>query len=349
MEISAFVNSSILLIFNNSCKIRPQKCEIFQFGRIYRPPLTQVGFICPHFPEENRCPYSIRRYRVCQQKGEGTYAKRNHIFLCPLAGTAGIQSCHHPEIYPCGGTFFRDTRSAPLPAKETVAAWRDDLVRRGYAVTAVNALLAAVNRYQDFCGNPAGKARPLKCQRRVFCDADRELSRAEYFRLLQAARNSGQQRILLILQTLCATGIRVSELRAITRDAVRRRKATIRCKGKCREILLPAELCRRLETWCRRHRIHTGAVFVTRTGTPVDRSNIWKDMKALCDQAGVARKKVFPHNLRHLFARTFYKMERDLAKLADVLGHSSIETTRIYIMESGAEHERLLNRMHLLL
>ena len=245
--------------------------------------------------------------------------------------------------------FFRETGAPGRPARETVAAWRDDLVRRGYSAASVNAMLAAVNGYQEFCGNPQGKAKPLKCQRRVFCDAGRELSRAEYFRLLAAARQTGRKRTLLVLQTLCATGIRVSELAYITVEAVRRGRAAIRCKGKCREILLPAELCKRLTRWCSRQRIHTGPVFLTRGGRPLDRVTVWKMMKALCERAGVAREKVFPHNLRHLFARTFYALDKNLAKLADLLGHSSIETTRIYIMESGAEHQKLLERMHLLL
>ena len=245
--------------------------------------------------------------------------------------------------------FFRESGAPDAPPKEAVAAWRDGLAARGYSPATVNAMLAAVNGYQEFCGNPQGKAKPPKCQRRVFCDAGRELSRAEYFRLLAAARQSGRKRTLLVLQTLCATGIRVSELRCITAEAVRKGRAAIRCKGKCREILLPAELCKRLERWCRRQRIHAGPVFLTRTGRPLNRITVWKMLKALCERAGVAREKLFPHNLRHLFARTFYALEKNLSKLADLLGHSSIETTRIYIMESGAEHQKLLERMHLLL
>ena len=245
--------------------------------------------------------------------------------------------------------FFRETNAPPVPDKQTVADWRDSLVARGYSAASVNAMLAAVNSYQECCGNPQGKAKPLKCQRRVFCDAGRELNRAEYFRLLQAARETGRKRTLLVLQTLCATGIRVSELAYITVEAVHRCKASIRCKGKCREILLPSQLCKRLERWCARQRIHAGPVFLTRRGLPLDRVTVWKEMKALCKRAGVAKEKVFPHNLRHLFARTFYRIEKNLSKLADLLGHSSIETTRIYIMESGAEHQRLLEQMHLLL
>ena len=245
--------------------------------------------------------------------------------------------------------FFQESGADQVPSKESVVTWRDGLMVRGYSVASINAMLAAVNGYQEFCGNLHCKAKPLRVQRRSFCDAERELTREEYFRLLEAARAAGNRRTLLLLQTLCATGIRVSELSAITIEAVRRRKAVIHCKGKCREILLPAELCNRLKRWCAQKRIHTGAVFVTRSGRPMDRVAVWRTMKALCKQAGVAWKKVFPHNLRHLFARTFYSIEKNLSKLADILGHSSIETTRIYIMESGAEHERLLNEMHLLL
>ena len=245
--------------------------------------------------------------------------------------------------------FFAETGAPSAPPKAAVAAWRDALAAKGYAPASVNAMLAAVNAYQDFCNNPAGKAKPLKCQRRIFCEARRELSRAEYFRLLDAARRTGRKRTLLVLQTLCATGIRVSELRFITAEAVHKGRAAIRCKGKCREILLPHELCKRLERWCARQRVYTGPVFLGRGGQPLDRVTVWKMLKALCKPAGVARDKVFPHNLRHLFARTFYEIEKNLSKLADLLGHSSVETTRIYIMESGAEHQKLLERMHLLL
>ena len=245
--------------------------------------------------------------------------------------------------------FFADTGAGDTPDRETVAAWRDSLVRQGYTPATVNAMLAAVNDYQESIDNPAGKAKPLKRQRRIFADPGRELSRAEYFRLLNAARSTGNKRSQLLLETICSTGIRVSELQFITAEAVRRHKASIRCKGKCREILLPAELCHRLTRWCQKHRIHTGPVFLSRQGKPLCRVTVWKLLKALCQRANVAWKKVFPHNLRHLFARTFYDLEKNISKLADLLGHSSIETTRIYIMESGAEHQRLLNKMHLLL
>ena len=245
--------------------------------------------------------------------------------------------------------FFADTGAGKTPDRETVAAWRDSLTEKGYTPSTVNAMLAAVNDYQESIDNVAGKAKPLKRQRRIFADPGRELSRAEYFRLLNAARSTGNKRSQLLLETICSTGIRVSELQFITAEAVRRHKASIRCKGKCREILLPAELCHRLTRWCQKHHIHTGPVFLSRQGKPLCRVTVWKLLKALCQRANVAWKKVFPHNLRHLFARTFYDLEKNISKLADLLGHSSIETTRIYIMESGAEHQRLLNKMHLLL
>ena len=245
--------------------------------------------------------------------------------------------------------FFADTGTGKMPTRETVAAWRDSLTAKGYTPSTVNTLLAAVNDYQESIDNPAGKAKPLKRQRKIFADPGRELSRAEYFRLLNAARSMGNKRSQLLLETICSTGIRVSELQFITAEAVRRHKASIRCKGKCREILLPAELCHRLARWCQKHHIHNGPVFLSRQGKPLCRVTVWKLLKALCSRANVAWKKVFPHNLRHLFARTFYDLEKNISKLADLLGHSSIETTRIYIMESGAEHERLLNKMHLLL
>ena len=245
--------------------------------------------------------------------------------------------------------FFADTGAGKKPTRETVAAWRDSLTAKGYTPSTVNALLAAVNDYQESIDNPAGKAKPLKRQRRIFADPGRELTRAEYFRLLNAARSTGNKRSQLLLETICSTGIRVSELQFITAEAVRRHKASIRCKGKCREILLPAELCHRLTRWCQKRHIHTGPVFLSREGKPLCRVTVWKLLKALCERANVAWKKVFPHNLRHLFARTFYDLEKNISKLADLLGHSSIETTRIYIMESGAEHQRLLNKMHLLL
>lgn len=245
--------------------------------------------------------------------------------------------------------YFAQTPPDNRLSHAAAVRWREMLEQRGYAAASINAMLAAVNGYFVFCGHAECCARPLKVQRRAFCDEDRELSEQEYHRLLKAARNMHKGRLLMVLQTLASTGIRVSELQFITVEAVRQGHATVHCKGKCREIFLPRDLCRKLENWCRTQGRTSGAVFVTAGGRPLDRSNLWREMKALCKQAGVACKKVFPHNLRHLFARAFYKLEKNLSKLADLLGHSSIETTRLYIVESGKEHQRLVNKMHLLL
>lgn len=190
--------------------------------------------------------------------------------------------------------FFADTGAGDIPTRETVAAWRDSLTEKGYTPATVNAMLAAVNDCQESIDNVAGKAKPLKHQRRIFADPGRELTRAEYFRLLNAARAAGNKRTQLLLEALCSTGIRVSGLQFITAEAVRRHKASIRCKGKCREILLPAELCHRLTRWCQKHRIHAGPVFLSRVGKPLSRVTVWKLLKALCERANVAGKKVFP-------------------------------------------------------
>lgn len=184
--------------------------------------------------------------------------------------------------------FFADTGAGDIPTRETVAAWRDSLTEKGYTPATVNAMLAAVNDCQESIDNVAGKAKPLKHQRRSFADPGRELTRAEYFRLLNAARAAGNKRTQLLLEALCSTGTRVSELQFITAEAVRRHKASIRCKGKCREILLQAELCHRLTRWCQKHRIHAGPVFLSRVGKPLSRVTVWKLLKALCERANVA-------------------------------------------------------------
>lgn len=245
--------------------------------------------------------------------------------------------------------YFRDTCPEDRMTHTVVVQWRDGLVRQGYAPTSVNAMLASVNGYFAFCGCRDCCAKPLKVQRKAFCDPGRELTRKEYCRLLETAKTHNKRRLYLVLQTLASTGIRVSELQFITVEALRRGHASVRCKGKCREIFLPKTLCTKLKKWCGRCHRHTGAVFTTRSGNPLDRSNLWREMKALCILAGISGSKVFPHNLRHLFARSFYEMDKDLSKLADLLGHSSVETTRIYILESGREHQRLIERLHLLL
>ena len=186
-------------------------------------------------------------------------------------------------------------------------------------------------------------------QRRLFRSAERDLSREEYLRLIETAQAEGKERLALLMETICATGIRVSEVRYITVEAAKQGRAEISLKGKIRTILLPGKLCRKLLKYAKRQKTASGEIFLTRNGTGLSRRQIWAEMKAICRAAGVAASKVFPHNLRHLFARTFYRVTRDVAKLADVLGHSSIETTRIYLISTGAEHLRQLGRLQLIL
>ena len=233
--------------------------------------------------------------------------------------------------------------------KSTLITFKQELQRRGYAASSVNSMLAAVNRFLEFAGCPEWKLRFLKVQRTTFADGKRELTQREYERLLGAARRMRDERLGLLVQTICATGIRVSEWRAITVESLRRRQAEIRNKGRIRVILLPRKLCNALENYCRKRKIHSGQVFVTRNGKPLDRSNIWKSMKRLAALAKVELGKVFPHNLRHLFARTYYKAYKDIVRLADILGHASIDTTRIYTSRTGAEQQRQIERLPLLM
>ena len=237
--------------------------------------------------------------------------------------------------------------------KAIVHTWKTSLSTAGLSPATVNAKLAAVNGFLRFLGRPECCVRQVRRQRRVFRDKGRDLSHSEYLRLVQAAKRQGRERLCLAMQTICATGIRVSELRFVTVEAVRTGRATVTGKGKCREILLPGKLRARLKEYLKRYGRWPGQanapVFLTAGGRPLDRSNLWREMRSLCAAAKVDPHKVFPHNLRHLFAKTFYALDKDLAKLADLLGHASIETTRIYIMETGAAHARMLERMHLLL
>ena len=230
--------------------------------------------------------------------------------------------------------------------KGLLLEWKEGLIGR-YAPASVNAMLAAVNRFLTFLGRNDLRLRPLKIQRALFLPADKELTRAEYIRLVRAAQSRDNQRLALVLQTICATGIRVSELRFITAEAVQTGRAEVVNKGKRRAVFLPEKLRRLLKGYLRTQKITAGAVFLSRRGNPLDRSNIWRDMKALCQRAGVAPGKVFPHNLRHLFARTYYALEKDLSRLADILGHSNVTTTRIYTAESGAVHARQIGRLNL--
>ena len=231
--------------------------------------------------------------------------------------------------------------------KEEAAAWKEDLLAQGYAPVTVNSMVASVNGLFAWLGWGDCRVKALKLQRRMFRDAKRELTRAEYDRLLATARGRGQGRLALLMETMGATGIRVSEIPYITLEAARAGRAEIALKGKIRVILLPGKLCRKLLKYARQQGIRSGELFLTRNGTGLSRKQIWAEMKGLCAHAGVEATKVFPHNLRHLFATAFHKACRDIVKLADVLGHSSIETTRIYLLTTGTEHRQQLDRLGL--
>ena len=231
--------------------------------------------------------------------------------------------------------------------RELAAAWREELSARQSPAT-VNGKLTALDRLLAFLGWEDCRVKHLRVQRQLFRDFARELSREEYARLVETARRLGRGRLSLLMETICATGIRVSEVRYITAEAVREGRTEIALKGKIRTILLPGKLCRKLEKYARQKKITSGELFLTRSGRPMSRKQIWAEMKGVCRAAGVAPSKVFPHNLRHLFARCFYRVSRDVAKLADVLGHSSIETTRIYLISTGAEHARTLDQLRLI-
>ena len=222
-------------------------------------------------------------------------------------------------------------------------------VPTSHAPATVNSILAAVNGFFRFMGWKDIAVKLLKIQKALFCDERRELTRAEYARLVSAAQKVGNERLSLVMQTISATGTRVSEQRLITDDAVTTGRAEICNKGKRRTVFLPGRLRRLLRKYLQKQKKTAGAVFTTRTGRPLDRSNIWRDMKALCESADVEPGKVFPLNLRHLFARTYYSLEKDLSRMADILGHSSVNTTRIYTMESGGVHQRQLERMGLII
>lgn len=239
-------------------------------------------------------------------------------------------------------------QGAPVE-KGSVAAWKTALMEQNYHPATVNGKLTAVDRFFIFLGWQDCRVKHLKVQRKAFRESSRELTKEEYRRLLQTADALGKERLLLLLETICATGIRVSEVRYITCKAIQAGKAEIFLKGKVRTILIPGRLCRKLQKYANRQKITSGELFLTRSGKGLSRKQIWMEMKRLCEQAKVEPTKVFPHNLRHLFARCFYHACRDVAKLADVLGHSSIETTRIYLISTGTEHVQALNRLRLIL
>lgn len=222
-------------------------------------------------------------------------------------------------------------------------------LRRDYAVTSANSMIASLNSYLRFIGLNLCCIRQFKIQRQAYCPEEKELTREEYIRLINAARSKGKERLSLVIETICGTGIRVSELQYITVQAARHGEAVVNCKGKTRTIFLPSALRKKLLRYTKSRGIISGTIFVTRAGKPMSRTNIWREMKALCLIAGVDPQKVFPHNLRHLFARTFYGIEHDIIKLADILGHSNVNTTRIYIITTGAEHKRKIENLKLIL
>ena len=229
--------------------------------------------------------------------------------------------------------------------KEHTVSYKRSLQEQGYAIRSINSMLASINSLLDFLGWSDCRVKNLRCQRQTYCAEEKELTKAEYLRLLEASKH--QEQLNLVIQTICGTGIRVSELKYFTVEAVVRGEITVRCKSKTRTILVPGKLKKLLLNYAKKHGILRGTIFVTRSGKPLDRSNIWAQMKRLCHAAKVNPSKVFPHNLRKLFARTFYGIEKDIAKLADILGHSSIDTTRIYIMTTGTEHRRKIERLGL--
>lgn len=239
--------------------------------------------------------------------------------------------------------FLNDTEVT----KSSVAAWKAHLLEENYNPTTVNGKLSAIDRFFFFKGWGDCRVKHLRLQRRLFRESNRELTKEEYERLIATAEKCGKMRLSLLMETICAIGIRVSEVQYITVEVARAGKAEISLKGKIRTILIPGKLCRKLIKYARKNKIASGELFLTRSGRPLSRKQIWAEMKAICEKASVESGKVFPHNLRHLFARTFYKVCRDVARLADVLGHSSIETTRIYLISTGVEHAQTLELMRL--
>lgn len=229
--------------------------------------------------------------------------------------------------------------------KELTINYKKELIEKGYAISSINSMLASLNSLLYFLGWEDCRVKNIKTQRQIYCAEEKELTKAEYFRLLEASK--GQPRLYLVLQTICSTGIRISELSYFTVDSVKQGKINVSCKNKTRAILVPKKLRKMLLDFAKKNGINEGIIFQTKNGNPLNRSNVWTEMKKLCEKAKVSRSKVFPHNLRKLFARTFYAIEKDIAKLADILGHSSINTTRIYIMTTGQEHRKKIEKLGL--
>lgn len=224
-----------------------------------------------------------------------------------------------------------------------------ELLEEKYAATSANSMIASLNAFLRFVGWTECCVKQLKVQRMVYCPEEKEITREEYVRLVNKAKSEGEEQLSLIMQTICSLGIRISELEYITVESIYKGEAKVNCKGKIRKVFIVKDLQRLLIKYIKKENIVNGAVFVTKNGKPVNRSNVWRKMKAICQKAQVDPQKVFPHNLRHLFARTFYEIEKDIAKLADILGHSNINTTRIYIITTCCEHRKRMERMKLVI
>ena len=233
--------------------------------------------------------------------------------------------------------------------KEVVVSYKNKLLSESYAVRSINSMIASLNSLFSFLNWTDCRVKSIKIQRQIYCPEEKELTKAEYMRLVNTAKQKGNERLNLILQTICGTGIRVSELQFITVEAVRCGEAVVSLKGKTRPVFIVKDLQKKLLRYAAKQEIKSGAIFITKTGKRMSRTNIWREMKSLCEQANVNPNKVFPHNLRHLFARVFYGIEKDIAKLADILGHSSIDTTRIYIIATGSEHRRRMENMRMII
>ena len=244
-------------------------------------------------------------------------------------------------------TFFMIWLTSREVTKILALEYKKELCEK-YAPASVNAAISSLNSFFEFAEWHDIRIKALKIQRQIFSNKDKELTKAEYERLLTAAKNKKNERLYLLMQTICSTGIRVSELKFVTCEAVKKGQAVISCKGKMRTIFLSKELCRMLKEYIKEQGIKGGSVFVSRNGKPLDRSYIWKMLKNLCEAAGVSKDKVFPHNFRHLFARTYYSLQKDIVRLADILGHSSVETTRIYTIETGDICRRQIQKLGLL-
>ena len=253
------------------------------------------------------------------------------------------------EKYCRDAAAFADYLDGNAVTKELAISYKNKLNADGYKVRSINSMLASVNSLFAFLGWHDLKVKTIKIQQQIFCPEEKELTKAEYMRLVNTAKVKHNERLCLILQTICGTGIRVSELIFITVEAAKRGEATVSCKGKTRPVFIVRELQKKLLRYAAEQGIESGCIFITRGRKPISRTNIWRDMKSLCKEADVNPNKVFPHNLRHLFARVFYGIEKDIAKLADILGHSSINTTRIYIISTGTEHRRRMEKMRLII